>query len=608
MAELMQHVHALADQIGPRPTTTDAEHNAALYIESVLQSHGLETELQEFDAPRQYAWAYVVYHLLTIASAVLAGIKMWPWAVWPAFAVSAITAFVMWMDLDTRWGLSSIMPKGPTQNVIGRIEPKSRRGERVRKVVVVAHYDSARSSLAFAPSMVRGFPVTFGLMKWTTILVPVLVLVMALPFSAPAQPWLWYATMAVAAYLLIPLFINAFGAIAGRWVDGANDNASGVAAMLGIVSHLAPLPEETLGTASLKPVIHTPEEAFEADVVPEGAVLSYSPAGGNEGEALPDDFEWAEPASTRTSRDQGVLEFDTIDFAAVGDDAQPRRRRGASAEDRTHVDGWGEPAEEDEDAAWNSFAASAGDLAPRPVEEPKKKGGLFGRFGKKKEEPEDVRGWLGVDEDFDARKTGAEIGTWDQFGGEEEDEDDWGWKGGRAGEDPLGDPEYTTDVVARIRRKLEDAPDRDYSDKEVWFVATGAEESGTWGMRAFLDDYGPDVRDAFIINIDNVGAGSLYWITAEGMARKYRSDRRLTSLAKRVSREQEILVKPRVYNGLSTDATPALARGYKAMSVMAFGAGGEIEGWHWPSDTASRIQPELLERTATFVAEMIKEA
>jgi len=43
-------------------------------------------------------------------------------------------------------------------------------------------------------------------------------------------------------------------------------------------------------------------------------------------------------------------------------------------------------------------------------------------------------------------------------------------------------------------------------------------------------------------------------------------------LAKRVSREHEILVKPRAYKGLSTDATPALARGFKAMTIMAFGA------------------------------------
>lgn len=451
----------------------------------------------------------------------------------------------------------------------------------------------------------------FGLMKWATFLVPVLILAMGLPFSAPAQPWLWYGTMVIAAYLLIPLLINLFGLVAGHWVEGANDNASGVAAMLGVVSALAPTIDESIAaTASFTPVRRTPEEAFEAEVVPEGAVLSYSPAGGKS-EELPDDFEWAEPGTAEPTRGQSTLEFETIEFDSVGERPAPSRRREPRAE--RQPDDWASaetamPQEDDEDAAWQSFAASAGEHPPRSMEEPKKKS-LFSRFRKKDEKPEDVRGWLGVDDDFDARKAGADIGSWDRFENDDEDaDDDWGLKGGRAGEDPLNDPEYTADVVARIRRKLEEAPDRDFSDKEVWFVATGAAESGTWGMRAFLDAYGPDIRDAFIINIESVGSGSLYWVTSEGMARHYRSDRRLVSLAKRVSREQEILVKGHAYNGLSTDATPALARGYKAMSVMAFGSAGEIENWHWPSDTTDRITPELVERSCRLIAEMIREA
>ena len=66
MAEIMQHLTALADEIGPRPATSDAESRAADYIESVFVARGLEPEVQEFDAPRTYSWAYVIYYLLTI--------------------------------------------------------------------------------------------------------------------------------------------------------------------------------------------------------------------------------------------------------------------------------------------------------------------------------------------------------------------------------------------------------------------------------------------------------------------------------------------------------------------------------------------------------------
>ena len=62
MAEIMQHLTALADEIGPRPATSDAESRAADYIESVFVARGLEPEIQEFDAPRTYSWAFVIYH------------------------------------------------------------------------------------------------------------------------------------------------------------------------------------------------------------------------------------------------------------------------------------------------------------------------------------------------------------------------------------------------------------------------------------------------------------------------------------------------------------------------------------------------------------------
>ena len=211
MASEMTHLRVLADDIGPRLATTDAEAHAADYIEAVFASRGLDVERQEFASPRTYSWAYVLYHLLTIGAAAASGYRP---VVWPAFALAALTAWVMWMDLDTRWGLSSLMPKGTSQNIVARHSPKSRRGERVRTVIVVAHYDSAKSSLAFAPSMAKNFSLTFGLMKACTILVPLLILAGAL---LPAYAtWIWYATLVVAAYLLVPLVINVHRELFGQ--------------------------------------------------------------------------------------------------------------------------------------------------------------------------------------------------------------------------------------------------------------------------------------------------------------------------------------------------------------------------------------------------------
>ena len=137
--------------------------------------------------------------------------------------------------------------------------------------------------------------------------------------------------------------------------------------------------------------------------------------------------------------------------------------------------------------------------------------------------------------------------------------------------------------------------DRELVEKEVWFVGTGAEEVGTVGMKAFLREYGPELKDALIVNLDNLGTGNLYYITREGMAKRYYADRRLVGAARRAARENDLPVKGREYRGLSTDATPALARGFRAMSVMAFDINGRLPNWHWSSDTADQVSEGALE-------------
>ena len=189
MAEIMQHLTALADEIGPRPATSDAESRAADYIESVFVARGLEPEVQEFDAPRTYSWAYVIYHVLTIVGG--RGRRHQARYEVPDLGrvrgLRGRRVLLLARPRHAAFGLTRLMPKGPSQNVIARHVPRSRRGEKLKKIVIVAHYDTARASLAFSPGMVRQFPMTFGLMKWATFLTPVLILLMAPPWAAAAR-------------------------------------------------------------------------------------------------------------------------------------------------------------------------------------------------------------------------------------------------------------------------------------------------------------------------------------------------------------------------------------------------------------------------------------
>lgn len=137
---------------------------------------------------------------------------------------------------------------------------------------------------------------------------------------------------------------------------------------------------------------------------------------------------------------------------------------------------------------------------------------------------------------------------------------------------------------------------------EVWAVATGAEEAGTVGMLRFLEQYGDDIRDDYIINLDNLGIGHLKYIVAEGLFRAFPANRELVLAAAACARQNSHLdIGPHVYKALTTDATPALVRGYKSMSIMAFADDGTLPNWHWPTDTAEAVDPENLNAAGILV-------
>lgn len=135
----------------------------------------------------------------------------------------------------------------------------------------------------------------------------------------------------------------------------------------------------------------------------------------------------------------------------------------------------------------------------------------------------------------------------------------------------------------------------------VMFVATGAEEVGTAGMLEFLKRYGGEVRDALIVNLDNLGTGHVCYIDRERMLLPHRSSPVLLWLSGRVAAAKSFPVWRAGYRLLSTDATPALARGYQAMSVMAFDDEGRLPNWHWETDTVDMIEIENLETARGFL-------
>jgi len=142
---------------------------------------------------------------------------------------------------------------------------------------------------------------------------------------------------------------------------------------------------------------------------------------------------------------------------------------------------------------------------------------------------------------------------------------------------------------------------------ELWVVATGCEEAGFVGMRAFLKQNGPELRDALILNFDNVGIGRLRYITGEGMIRSYPSDPEMLLLSSEVVRENpDLKLSPHEYRTLPTDGYAALVQGYRAMSVMAFDEEGVIPNWHWETDVVENLDEGVIEQAERFATLLLR--
>jgi hypothetical protein len=346
----------------------------------------------------------------------------------------------------------------------------------------------------------------------------------------------------------------------------------------------------------------TEEDAWDAGVVPDDSELSYAPVASPprtpvgtsdepagrprrpafDGDAF-DDLPWSDsgPSAPAPTRDQTSFDIDTDDVWATGlIPAVP-------------------PAESEPSAPAPAAPAASEPKRPRLP------------FGRKEQAPaparkEDVRDWLGVDEGFDAKKEGRKIGSWDNFD-DHGDDDDSGWKGGAAGAEGIDDPDFAAEEAARIRRKVTSAPDRSLIEKEVWFVATGAGSIGGQGMGALLDEYGKDMRNALFINVQCVGAGAVSFVTSEGMGRRIGADRRLSGTARRVAADNDLPIRGKQYQGPITDATVALARRHKAMSVMAFDINGRQPNARQVTDTADNVDPATVESAVDFLVKLIGE-
>jgi aminopeptidase YwaD len=221
---IIEHIRYLAETIGPRGSTRPPEKRAAEYAEKALREAGLEPVTEGFQSGRSTYYPFALFAALVLVSVAV----FWWGGRWGAAAAALLTAASLVSVLlelafrpnPFRW----ILPKGQSQNVYARIEPK---GEARDNVVLIGHLDTHRTPLLFAKRWVRLLGNLVPLAMGACLLL--MAAFVARIFLA--SPILSYAALPLAA-VIFALFLLMMQADFTPFAAGANDNATGVGVVL----------------------------------------------------------------------------------------------------------------------------------------------------------------------------------------------------------------------------------------------------------------------------------------------------------------------------------------------------------------------------------------
>ena len=300
MAELMDHVSMIAEEIGPRPVSTEEEHEAAEYMAAEFRSAGLDVDIDEFTTPTGTRWPYAVSFGLIVAATLVSGLTVLVPALttsWYALSLllTIVGVVIYFTEHSGRPILSKMMTRGISQNVVARYVPPALANERRRrKIVFVAHVDTTRAQLEASPKIVNRLPLLKKIIYFDVfgLLAVLFVRLLPLPWPEIVDNILLIISL-LGCLLLLAAIICIIAHRFTGFVSGANDNASSLAVLLNL-AHRFQNPEERHAASesdiqgdgitqttdkyqSASEVnIHGKDAAIAAGLIPDGAEVTYT--------------------------------------------------------------------------------------------------------------------------------------------------------------------------------------------------------------------------------------------------------------------------------------------------------------------------------------------
>jgi len=225
-ARILRTVSEILNASGPRPPGSEAEKQAGGYVYDRLQKAGLDVSLQDVPVgPHSLAQVAISYALVVMAAILLSKSAL----------VGAVLAAVGVASLAAEDGFPQLihrrLPHRHSFNVIG---VRKSNGSALRRIILVAHLDSAQPTLFSHPRAVPIRRQSFALAFNASLIILVLgILGCFFPLGGT-----WWAGLAAGLYLLFHLTVLVHGMLNMPPSLGANDNASGLAVLIELAEQL----------------------------------------------------------------------------------------------------------------------------------------------------------------------------------------------------------------------------------------------------------------------------------------------------------------------------------------------------------------------------------
>ena len=142
-------------------------------------------------------------------------------------------------------------------------------------------------------------------------------------------------------------------------------------------------------------------------------------------------------------------------------------------------------------------------------------------------------------------------------------------------------------------------------DAEVWFVALGSELAQNSGMKAFLEAHQSELRGAFIVDIDAIGAGDLTMIEREGFLKPSKASSRMKRYIRKASQATDTKVASGALLGEESAASYAAKHGCQVTHLVGM-EGGKPALYGQQDDIVENIDEKKLASNVDFLMELLK--